>query len=221
MNKTAFIFDLDGVIVDTAHFHFNSWKKTAAQFDYVLTEQQNESLKGVSRKRSLEKILEWADKSISDFDFERIMHAKNEDYLAQVKTMSKADILPGVVAFLKEANGQGYKLALGSASKNARTILTKVGLIEYFDAIVDGTNVTKAKPDPEVFIKGAHLLETAHEDCIVFEDSVAGITAANAAGMTSIGIGEVAVLSHANKVYPGFIQFTLQELTNYKRTNSI
>ncbi|MEP2935254.1 MAG: beta-phosphoglucomutase [Gilvibacter sp.] len=221
MNKPALIFDLDGVIVDTAHFHYNSWKKTAQVFGYDLTKQQNESLKGVSRKRSLEKILEWANKSISAESFESIMESKNQDYLAQVATMNKKDILPGVVDFLKIAKQAGCKMALGSASKNARTILQKVDLLHYFDAIVDGTNVSKAKPDPEVFIQGAFLLDAKHEDCIVFEDSVAGVTAANSAGMIAIGIGEQDVLSHAHVVYNGFTQITLTDLTKIKRTSSI
>jgi len=221
MNKTAFIFDLDGVIVDTAHFHYNAWKTTAAALGYELTEQRNELLKGVSRKRSLEKILEWAEVQISDEDFEKIMHSKNQDYLQQVASMSEADILPGVVKFLTAAKEAGHKIALGSASKNARTILAKVSLLDYFDQIVDGTNVTKEKPDPEVFEKGAMLLETAPQNCIVFEDSVAGITAANSAGMTSIGIGKIEVLSHANKVFSDFTQFNLSDISNFKRTSSI
>lgn len=200
----AFIFDLDGVIVDTAHFHFLAWKKTAAELGFELTEALNEKLKGVSRIDSLQKILDWAGVSITTDKFNALTREKNEDYLAYVNTMNKNDILPGVYSFISKLKADGYPMALGSASKNAPAILDKVGLLHFFDTIVDGNSVTKAKPDPEVFLVAAEQLGVNPHECIVFEDSEAGIEAANAAGMVSIGLGSPEVLHHADYVFPDF-----------------
>ena len=205
--KKGFIFDLDGVIVDTAHFHYRAWKKTAEELGFELTPALNEQLKGVSRIDSLQKILDWAGVSISEEVFDRMTAEKNIDYLGYVNQMTHKDILPGVEDFLGKLRERGYPIALGSASKNAPTILAKVGLLHIFDTIVDGNSVTKAKPDPEVFLIGAKQLDVPSENCIVFEDSVAGVTAANAAGMTSIGIGSEDVLGHADFIYKDFTEF--------------
>lgn len=206
MSKKGFIFDLDGVIVDTAHFHFLAWKKTAAELGYTLTKERNEQLKGVSRIRSLEKILEWAGVTISKERFDHLTSDKNIDYLSHVNAMTPDDVLPGVLEFIAKLKQQGYKVALGSASKNARRILEKVGLSDTFDTIVDGTNVTAAKPDPEVFLVGAVQLGVQPMDCVVFEDSAAGITAAKAGGMLAVGIGSESHLGHADFVYPNFTE---------------
>ena len=218
MNIKGFIFDLDGVIVDTAHFHFLAWRKTAADLGFTLTPELNEQLKGVSRVNSLKKILEWAGVTISDERFEHLTSDKNIDYLTHVKTMTAADVLPGVVDFIQDLKSKGYGVALGSASKNARTILAKVGLSQVFDTIVDGTNVTAAKPDPEVFLVGASQLGLEPSDCLVFEDSVAGVTAAKTGGMIAVGIGSPEHLNHADFVYSGFTQipsdFIDQLITN-------
>ncbi len=207
MKKKGFIFDLDGVIVDTAHFHYLAWRKTAAELGFELTPELNEQLKGVSRIDSLQRILDWAGVSISDEEFNKMTAEKNIDYLSHVNQMTAADILPGVEAFLNKLIDQGYPVALGSASKNAPAILAKVGLLHKFETIVDGNSVTKAKPDPEVFLVGAEQLGVAPTDCIVFEDSVAGVTAANAAGMISVGIGKPEVLGHADFVFSNFTTF--------------
>ncbi|MGS2725345.1 beta-phosphoglucomutase [Psychroserpens sp. BH13MA-6] len=208
MNKKGFIFDLDGVIVDTAKYHFLAWKKLANSIGIDFSEAQNEQLKGVSRKRSLEKILNWGNKSLSEGEFTRLMGLKNDDYLSHINQMDTSEILPNVAQtldFLKENN---QAVALGSASKNAVPILKKVDLLEQFEAIVDGNDVSKAKPDPEVFLIGAKLLNKDPEDCIVFEDSVAGIKAANTANMISIGIGQIEVLHEADYVFTDFTEMS-------------
>jgi len=204
MNKKAFIFDLDGVIVDTAKYHFLAWQKIAAELGIEFTPEHNEELKGVSRVRSLDIILALGKIEASQDDKNKWLIQKNEDYLSYLVDMDSSEILPGVfqtLQFLKENN---QAIALGSASKNARPILEKTGIISYFDAIVDGNDVTNAKPDPEVFIQAAKLLGATNENSIVFEDSVAGIQAANIANMTSVGIGEAAVLKEAQYIFPDF-----------------
>ena len=204
MNRKAFIFDLDGVIVDTAKYHFLAWQKIASELGIEFTPEHNEQLKGVSRVRSLDIILELGKIEATQEEKNKWLVQKNEDYLSYLVNMNLSEILPGVVPilqFLKE-NQQG--IALGSASKNARPILEKTGIISYFDAIVDGNDVTNAKPDPEVFIQAARLLDTTNENSIVFEDSVAGIQAANIAKMTSVGIGEATVLHEAKYIFKDF-----------------
>lgn len=209
MSKKGFIFDLDGVIVDTAYFHFLAWKKTAAELGFELTEELNEKLKGVSRIDSLQKILDWAGVTIEKEKFDRLTSEKNEEYLMYVNKMTKDDILPGVYNFINQVKEKGYPIALGSASKNAPNILGKVGLLGLFDTIVDGNSVSKAKPDPEVFLIAAKNLKVQVEECVVFEDSQAGIKAANVAGMTSIGLGDKEVLSEADEVFNDFTEIKL------------
>ena len=213
MNKIkGVIFDLDGVIVDTAKFHFLAWKKLANDLGFDFTELQNEELKGVSRVRSLEKILEWGNTSLSKDEFAQKMAVKNDNYLSYLTNMNSADILPGVskvISFLMEHK---VPFALGSASKNARPILEKTGLINKFHAIVDGNDVSKAKPDPEVFIIAAEKIGVAQENCLVFEDSVAGVQAANIAGMISVGIGEKEVLHEADYVFSSFEEIEIDFL---------
>lgn len=206
MSKKGFIFDLDGVIVDTAKYHFLAWQNLANSLGISFTEEQNEQLKGVSRIRSLEKILEWGNKTISEEEFTRLMTEKNEEYLSFIAKMNEGEILPDVPATLEFLISEGQSIALGSASKNARVILEKVGLLKKFHAIVDGTDVSKAKPDPEVFLIGAEKLGISAEDCIVFEDSVAGVQAANIANMISIGIGSPEVLHEADYVFSDFTE---------------
>lgn len=187
--KTAIILDLDGVICDTAHFHFLAWHRLAAEYGYELTQADNEQLKGVSRVDSLKFILGLANKTLSSEQFENDLHRKNEWYLELVKDMGPSDTLTGVTAFFAEVANRKIPLALGSASKNANMVLTRVGLIQAFDAIVDASQVTHGKPHPETFLKAAELLGIAPENCLVFEDSAAGVQAAIAGGMKAIGIG--------------------------------
>lgn len=206
MNKKGFIFDLDGVIVDTAKYHFLAWQKLAKSIGIDFSHEQNEQLKGVSRVKSLEKILEWGNKTISEDKFNALMASKNDDYLSFIAKMNHNEILPDVPKVLNYLKEQNQLISLGSASKNARQILEKVDLLNQFDAIVDGNDVSKAKPDPEVFLIAAKLLNVNPEDCIVFEDSVAGVQAANTANMISIGIGEENVLHQADYVFSNFTE---------------
>ena len=208
MKKKGFIFDLDGVIVDTAKYHYLAWKSLAKGLGIDFTEKENEQLKGVSRVRSLEKILSWGNKTLPEDEFTRLMASKNEEYLEYINKMDESELLPNVkerLRFLKDKN-QG--IALGSASKNARYIIDKVNVKNMFDAVVDGTDVSKAKPDPEVFLIAAELLNIKPEDCIVFEDSVAGVQAANTANMISIGIGSHEVLKEAAYVFKDFTEIS-------------
>ena len=209
MNKKGFIFDLDGVIVDTAKYHFLAWKKLANSIGVDFTEEQNEQLKGVSRVKSLEKILTWGNKSISEEEFMELMGLKNDDYLSYINKMDETEILPDVPKILDFLIANKQPIALGSASKNARIILEKVNLRTKFNAIVDGNNVKKAKPNPEVFVKAAELLQINPKDCVVFEDSLAGIQAANVAGMISIGIGNKEVLQKADYVFNDFTEIDI------------
>ena len=204
MDNKAFIFDLDGVIVDTAKYHFLAWKKIANQLGIEFTEENNELLKGVSRIRSLDIILELGNKAASQEDKDKWLTQKNEDYLSQLVDMDHREILPGVFDVLQFLKSNKQPIALGSASKNARPILEKTGILSYFDAIVDGNDVTNAKPDPEVFLIAAKLLNVKPENAVVFEDSVAGIQAANIANMISIGIGDKNILHEAKYVFEDF-----------------
>ena len=212
MNKKGFIFDLDGVIVDTAKYHYLAWKKLANSIGVDFSETQNEQLKGVSRVRSLEKILEWGNKTLSEDEFMKLMGLKNDDYLTHINNMDESEILPDVTKTLDFLIDKKQAIALGSASKNATPILRKVNLLKKFDAIVDGNDVSKAKPDPEVFLIGAKLLGIAPEHCVVFEDSVAGIKAANVARMISIGIGDEDTLHEADYVFKDFTHMSAQFL---------
>ena len=200
------IFDLDGVIVDTAKHHFVAWQQLAQSQGWSFTIQDNEQLKGVSRVRSLELILEWNKAQISPEVFDRLLIEKNERYLSLITDMDASERLPDVQRVLQTFKKHGCKIALGSASKNARPILDKIELTPYFDVIVDGTNVSKAKPDPEVFLQAANQLGIAPKDCVVFEDAVAGIQAAKAAGMRAYGIGAPELLTQADRVFNDFTQ---------------
>ena len=212
MNKKAFIFDLDGVIVDTAKYHYLAWKSLANSIGVDFSEAQNEQLKGVSRVSSLEKILEWGNKTLSKDEFMELMAMKNDDYLNYIVKMDKSEILPDIPRILDYLAQQNQPIALGSASKNAREILERVNLINQFNAIVDGNNVTHAKPDPEVFLNAANALHIDAENCVVFEDSVAGVQAANTANMISIGIGEKSVLHEADYVFNDFTEISTEFL---------
>ncbi|MDN3678102.1 beta-phosphoglucomutase [Flavobacterium paronense] len=204
MTKKAFIFDLDGVIVDTAKYHFLAWQKIASDLGIEFTPEHNEELKGVSRVRSLEIILKLGNIEASEENKNKWLKQKNEDYLSYIEHMDESEILPGVLNILEFIKEKKQLIALGSASKNARPILEKVKILHLFDAIVDGNDVTNAKPDPEVFVRAAKLLNATNENSMVFEDSVAGIQAANIANMTSIGIGDERILHEAKYNFKDF-----------------
>ncbi|MGL2962295.1 beta-phosphoglucomutase [Flavobacterium sp. RSB2_4_14] len=202
--KKAFIFDLDGVIVDTAKYHFLAWQKIANQLGIEFTPEHNEQLKGVSRVRSLDIILELGNIKATQEDKDKWLIQKNEDYLSYLVDMDQSEILPGVMPILEYIKGKEQLIALGSASKNAKPILEKTGIVNLFDAVVDGNDVSNAKPDPEVFLRAAKMLHTSNENSIVFEDSVAGIQAANTANMISVGIGDKKILYEAKYIFKDF-----------------
>ena len=201
----AMQFDLDGVLVDTAKYHFIAWKSLADELGIPFTAQDNERLKGVSRMRSLEIILEIGGRTMTAAEKDAACARKNALYLTYIDQMTPEEVLPGAREFLQAARAAGYRTALGSASKNSMRILRRLGLTELFDAIVDGTRVTKAKPDPEVFTVGSQLLGAAPADCLVFEDAVTGIDA----GMLAVGIGTPGALPKADAhLPPGFAGVT-------------
>ena len=208
----AFLFDLDGVIVDTARFHYLAWKRLAKQLGFEFTEAQNEALKGISRMDSLEIVLKTGGITLSVEDKLKYATEKNAYYLELCSRMTPDDVLPGALEFIREAREKGIGTGLGSASKNARTILDNVGIAAYFDTIVDGNRVKNSKPDPEVFLIGAEDLGVNPADCVVFEDAAAGIEAAGRAGMRAVGIGDPEVLGAADIVIPGFAGFKVEDL---------
>ena len=214
MSKTAVIFDLDGVLVDTAKYHYQAWRKLANELGFEFTELENEQFKGVSRKRCLEILLDIGGVKVSQQEFDRYLVTKNDDYLALIENMNASEILPDVLKVLNFLKDKKIPLALGSASKNAKPILEKVGLIAYFQSIVDGTDVTKAKPNPQVFLLAAEQLEVEPSKCIVFEDSVAGIVAANKASMISIGVGDATTLAAADYNFNDFTEISIAFLEN-------
>jgi len=205
-NKKVFLFDLDGVIVDTAKYHYLAWQKIASRLNIDFTLKDNELLKGVSRVRSLDIILELGKIKASQENKNKWLVEKNNEYLSYLVNMDKNEILPGVLDVLNFLKEKKQFIVLGSASKNARPILEKTEILHYFDAIVDGNDVTNAKPDPEVFLIGAKKVNVMPENAIVFEDSVSGIQAANIGNMTSIGIGEKKTLHEADYVFENFTQ---------------
>jgi beta-phosphoglucomutase len=212
MAMTGLIFDLDGVLVDTARYHYKAWKRLAEQYDVDFDEERNELLKGVSRVESLNKILEWGGKSLPEKEFHAAMERKNNWYLEFIDSMSPDEVLPGVNDFLEHGKAKGFKIALGSASKNAPRILEKVRLTPLFDSIVDGNRTSRSKPDPEVFLLGAKDLSLNPEECIVFEDAQAGVQAAKAGGMMAIGVGSADILGEADHIITGFDDFTISSL---------
>ncbi|MCD8500839.1 MAG: beta-phosphoglucomutase [Bacillaceae bacterium] len=208
----ACIFDLDGVIVDTAKFHYLAWRRLANELGFDFSEEDNERLKGVSRMDSLNILLEIGGKTLDDETKEELAQKKNDWYVELISDMDETEILPGVKQFLTSLKDAGIKISLGSASKNAKSILTRIGLIEMFDAIVDGTDIDKAKPDPQVFLLGAEALKLDPSECVVFEDAQSGVEAAINAGMYVIGVGSEDTLGHANEVISSFEEMSLSRL---------
>ena len=209
MVKRGFIFDLDGVIVDTAKYHYLAWKHLANELGFDFTEEQNEAFKGVSRRRCLEILLELGGIIVDDAQFDRWLFEKNEDYLSYINKMDESEILPDVPRVLNYLKEKQVPMALGSASKNAIPILKKVKLLSYFETVVDGNQVTRAKPDPEVFLIAAEKIGVPPERCVVFEDAIAGIEAANTANMIRVGIGDRETLSDAKYIFQDFTEIEL------------
>ena len=216
------IFDLDGVIVDTAKYHYLAWRRLADSLGFEFTEHDNERLKGVSRAESLKIVLEIGKTSMDAASFEQALAEKNAWYLEYINQIGPEEILPEAAEFLDDVRSKGIKTALGSASKNAPLILDRIGLLGHFDAIVDGNSVSNAKPDPEVFLNAAHALAVAPNECVVFEDAVAGVQAALNAGMKCVGIGSPDILTQAHLVIPGFVGVRLDALvTQLDRAHNV
>lgn len=203
----AFLFDLDGVLVDTAKFHYHAWRRLALSLGFDLSEADNERLKGVSRMASLDIVLSLGGVQASVGEKERWAEQKNRWYVELLADLSPRDVLPNADAFVRESRQAGLRTAVASASKNAARILEALGLLDQFDEVVDGT-AAAAKPDPEVFLKAAARVGVPAERAVVFEDSVAGIEAAHRAGMPCVGIGRPSRLAEADLVVTGFAGLT-------------
>ena len=214
-NIEACIFDLDGVICDTAKYHFYAWRRLADELGFEFTKEDNERLKGVSRMDSLEILLSIGNKTFSSSEKMELAYKKNNWYKEYIEKMKEDEILPGVIPFLEELKKNKIKIALGSVSKNAGIIIDRLNIRKYFDSIIDGNKVKNAKPDPEVFLKASYELEAAPEKCVVFEDAKAGIEAAINADMKSVGIGSPEILNKANLVIPGFTNISIEILKKF------
>jgi beta-phosphoglucomutase len=210
--QIACIFDLDGVLVDTAVYHYKAWKQLANSLGFDFTPLQNEQLKGVNRMRSLEMILDWGDMRKSAVEKEELANLKNSWYVAMINKMTTDEVLPGSLALLTELKSSGIKIALGSASKNSSIILQRTNLAHFFDAIVDGNSVATSKPDPEVFLKAAEILNTEPKNCVVFEDAQAGVMAALAANMKVVGIGDEEHLTETHLIAKDLSEITLEKI---------
>jgi beta-phosphoglucomutase len=208
----AAIFDLDGVIIDTAHYHYIAWKRLASEFGITLTPVHNELLKGVSRLRSLEIILSLGKIELPDQQKEQLAEKKNKWFVEYIESIRPEEIYPGVRELLKVLKKKNIKVGLASSSKNAPRVIELLGIARDFDTIVDGTMITHTKPDPEIFLLAAHKLGIAPVDCIVFEDAEAGVEAALAAGMKCVGVGSAEQLGKANKVIARTGDFDVQWL---------
>jgi beta-phosphoglucomutase len=209
----ACIFDLDGVIVDTAHYHFLAWRRLAHELGFELTPLDNERLKGVSRMKSLEIVLELGGVAASAEERERLATRKNTWFQEYVEEMAPEEIFPGVKELIRDLKAIGLKVGLASSSKNARTVIRQLGIANEFDAIVDGTMVIHSKPNPEIFLSTAELLGVEPDQCVVFEDAEAGVEAAIAAGMKCVGVGSEERLQMANLVVAKTAEFQPADLT--------
>lgn len=212
MEYKAALFDLDGVIVDTAKYHYLAWKQLADKLGIYFDKTINERLKGVSRMASLEIILEKSTIEYTDEQKEEMCASKNEVYLQMIQSINKTDVLPGMLQLIQDLQVKGLKLAVCSASKSAVLILDKLELTPYFDTIVDGNQVTKPKPDPEVFTIARDRFKLDSSQCIVFEDAYAGIQAGLAAGMYCIGIGSADVLTNPHVLYASTAEISADKI---------
>ena len=214
MDLKGCIFDLDGVIVDTAKYHYMAWRRLAKELGFVFTAEDNEALKGVSRLASLDILLSKGGISVSDREKEMLAARKNGWYVEFISGMTPDEILPGSIELLKALRREGILTAIGSASKNAGTILRGIKIIDMFDVVIDGNKIHKAKPDPEVFLKGAGEMNLPPSCCVVFEDAQAGIEAAIAGGMKCVGVGSPERLGRADMVIPDLREITIKQLRN-------
>lgn len=205
----AAIFDLDGVIVDTARYHFLAWRRLAADLGFTFGEDLNERLKGVSRMRSLDILLEAGGLAgaFGPGEKQRLADRKNSWYVEYISGMDEREILDGAMECLAEYRAAGIRTALGTASRNAALVLDRLRIGHLFDAVVNGNVVSRAKPDPEVFVVSARSIGVPNHACAVFEDAASGIEAAKRCGMYAIGIGSAAILAGADETIPGLAQF--------------
>lgn len=210
----AFIFDLDGVITETSEFHYMAWKTICKKIGYDLTRKKNEELKGVNRNKCLDLIMEWGKIRLSEKEIESLLEAKNKIYKDYIKDLNENDVCEGVLNFINDAIKNNIKIALYSASRNAKRILCQLKIIDLFTVIIDGNNVSNAKPDPEGFKIAADLTKTNTKDCVVFEDSISGIEGANKLNMYTVGIGSRDVLKNADVVYKGFKNLKIKDIIN-------
>jgi beta-phosphoglucomutase len=208
----AVIFDLDGVIVDTAHYHYIAWKRLASEFGITLTLQHNELLKGVSRMRSLEIVLELGNIQLPEAEKEALADKKNKWFIEYIESIRLEEIFAGVPAMLANCRKQKLKVALASSSKNAPRVIELLGVANLFDTMVDGTMITHSKPDPEIFLLAAKKLNVTPAKCLVFEDAEAGVEAALAAGMKCVGVGSPEQLGKANFIVKQTADFDLNNL---------
>lgn len=208
----ACIFDLDGVIVDTAHYHFLAWQRLAGEIGINLTEKENERLKGVSRMDSLDIILRLGKVTMSAREKQALADKKNSWFLDFLSRMQPEEIFPGVKKLMADLKSVGIKVGLASSSKNARAVLKLLKIENLFDCFVDGTMISKSKPDPEIFLLAASKLSINPQECLVFEDAEAGVEAAIAAGMKCIGVGSQDQLSKADRVIQKTGDFKVDEL---------
>jgi beta-phosphoglucomutase len=211
------LFDMDGVIVDSAVHHFVAWKRLADELSIPFTEEDNHALKGLSRVDSLEQILRMGHLQLDEKTKLRLMAQKNAWYLDLIKGMRAKDILPGARELIEELVADGIKVGLGSSSRNAQLILDNVGLTPLFDTVVDGNHITLSKPDPEVFLKGAQALGLDPSEVVVFEDAESGVKAAKSGGFFAVGVGSEEQLGQADVVVPSMKEVTLQDLKSWVR----
>jgi beta-phosphoglucomutase len=207
----AVIFDLDGVITDTAHYHYLAWKRLAESLGLPFDEAFNEQLKGVDRMGSLELILAQGSRSYTQEEKRALADAKNRHYVELIATMTPGDVLPGVLRALDEVRGAGLKIGLASVSKNAFTVLDKLGIRNRFDEVVDAALIANSKPHPEIFLTAARQLGVAPADCLGIEDAVAGVASIKDAGMVAVGVGSPEVLTRADVVIPSMEHFRLAD----------
>lgn len=211
MSLKAIIYDLDGVITNTALYHYESWKWVGEQLEYDLTEKQNSKLKGLGRKESLDKILKWSGSRISEADKQNLLSQKNKMYLSLIDEMKPEEVFDGFIEFNKKAKEEGIKVAIGSSSKNAIRIIDKLDLVLEFHAIVDGGMTPNSKPEPDIFLLAAEKLQADPSECLVIEDSQAGLTAAKKGGFTSVYYGTEKGLKGPKKTIKNWLEADLED----------
>src|SRR5688572_19148606 len=215
MTIRGFIFDLDGVITDTAELHYRAWQRMADEAGLPFDRQANEALRGIGRRESLGRVL--GERSVSDAEAAVLMDRKNGYYRELLETMTPSDVLPGSIELVEAARAHGLRVALASASRNAREVLDRLGISDRFDAVCDGHTVEAAKPAPDLFLAAATALDLPPEECVVFEDAADGVAAAHAAGMAAVGIGPTERVGTAEMVVDGLADADLDAILEVRR----